>query len=487
MGALTALPALDVKPVQQPDLLEKFGQLSALRNAQQEMQQRAAMAPLQQQAAQQSVQSGALDIQAKQQEMAARQATNAAFAGAVVKDANGNPSFDENKLAQGLAGGPAAYKTPEVMKGITDFHKERIGLQTSIVDLQDKQSKMLGAAATAVKAAGYDPTLAHSLLDQLPQSPQLDQIRQQIDNPQALKQLIDTAIQNSPDERKQILEQTKADQQAANEDAMRKQQAASLANTEQHQKVEERQGQQRLSIEGARLAFDKARQGTQDQQSIEAQAQQVATGDLKLPPQGRSNPLNAAIRARAFEINPNLSDELYATKQDFLSSRGKANAQVQSLNKLSAHLGELQQASDRAGFSPVGFTGAGKDLRLAEQLFGKEDVKFLSGAGIGTEGELNGLIEKTHSPIQSVRNDAINTLSKFTADAARQLGDQYERGTKLPFDPNQHFTPDTVKMLNSHGGTSARPAQGGNVAPEGTIVQTSNGPMIKRGGQWVKP
>jgi hypothetical protein len=87
------------------------------------------------------------------------------------------------------------------MKGITDFQKSRLDLQTAATDLQSKTADLIGNAASAVKAANYDPTLAHSLLDSLPASPQLNQIRSQIDNPQALKQLVDSAIQNSSKQR----------------------------------------------------------------------------------------------------------------------------------------------------------------------------------------------------------------------------------------------------------------------------------------------
>lgn len=181
------LPALDIRPTQQQDPIESYSRVLQLRNILQE-------APLRQQLLQQQVQEG-------QQNQAARQALNQVYAGAVTKDENGNPTIDPNKLAQGLANGPAAYKTPEVMKGITDFQKSRLELQTTATDLQTKQADMIGAAAAAVKAANYDPTLAHSLLDTLPQSPQLNQIRAQIDNPQTLRQMIDSAIKNSSKQR----------------------------------------------------------------------------------------------------------------------------------------------------------------------------------------------------------------------------------------------------------------------------------------------
>lgn len=194
MGAGIPLPALDIKTPQQPDLLEKYGQLQQLRNAQQEQQQRAQMAPLQ-------VQSAQLGLQSQQQDAAARQALNAAYQGAITKDSSGNPTFDTDKLMQNLSTGPAAYKSPEVLEGITKFQKTRLDIQTAATELQQKQQDMIGGAASAIKAANYDPTLAHSLLDSLPPSPQLNQIRQQIDNPQALKQLVDSAVQASPKQR----------------------------------------------------------------------------------------------------------------------------------------------------------------------------------------------------------------------------------------------------------------------------------------------
>lgn len=201
--ATIPLVALDVKQQQQPDLLEKFGQLQQLKASLQQQAVQQQEAPLRVQALQQQVQTG-------QQDLDARQALNQAYSGAVTKDENGNPTIDTGKLAAGLANTPAAYQTPAVMKGITDFQKSRLELQNTTTELQGKQADMIGSAASAIKAAGYDPTLAHSLLDTLPQSPQLAQIRQQIDNPQALKQIVDSAINNSPAQQKMMNEQTVA-------------------------------------------------------------------------------------------------------------------------------------------------------------------------------------------------------------------------------------------------------------------------------------
>lgn len=198
----------------QPDLLGQYSRILQLKS----LQNQQALAPLQLQQAQQQVQAGQLENQKTQQDLQARQAVSQAMSGAVTKDANGNVSFDSGKLQQGLANGPAAYQIPQVMKGITDFQKSQIDLQDSVTGLQQKSADMIGSAASAIKAAGYDRNLAHGLLDTLPPSPQLNQIRAQIDGPN-FPQLVDSAIQNSPAQQKMQNEQTVAKLRAATPEA----------------------------------------------------------------------------------------------------------------------------------------------------------------------------------------------------------------------------------------------------------------------------
>lgn len=189
MGANIPLPALQVQgPGDPTEAISRLMQMKMMMDRQQ-------LLPGELQEQQQRIQSNA-------QDMAARKALNDAYASATTKDANGNLAFDTDKLQSALATGPAAYKTPEVMEGLTKFHKTKVDLQNSIQDLQTKETDMLGGAAAAVKAAGYDPTLAHSLLDSLPQNPHLNTIRGTIDgDPAAFKQMIDSAIAQSPKQR----------------------------------------------------------------------------------------------------------------------------------------------------------------------------------------------------------------------------------------------------------------------------------------------
>jgi hypothetical protein len=73
------LVALDLKTPQQPDLLEKYGQLQQLRGLQQQQQIRAQQAPLQMQQLQQGVQQGGIQLQQQQQALKDQQAKTAAM------------------------------------------------------------------------------------------------------------------------------------------------------------------------------------------------------------------------------------------------------------------------------------------------------------------------------------------------------------------------------------------------------------------------
>ncbi|WP_348269756.1 hypothetical protein P8936_16535 [Edaphobacter paludis] len=324
------LPALDVKTPQQPDLLSKFGQLQQLRNASMQTQMAQQEAPLRMQQLQQGVQAGGLQVQQQQQDLAARQALNAAYSGAVTKDASGNPTIDANKLAQGLANTPAAYQTPQVMKGITDFQKSRLELQTTATDLQSKQADMIGSAAAAIKAANYDPTLAHSLLDSLPQSPQLAQIRQQIDNPQALKQIVDSAIQNSPKQR-------------------------TLGAAEQTA------GARQLTAQTEKQKLDAS---MNPQSSLYAPSQaSVALGTAPGAAQIQAGEARQAAQKAGAEENARMPGEMALARQRQALSQGDPNAAAQLLVSHDATLSELKARGATPDF-------IAKTLNAAHQISG---------------------------------------------------------------------------------------------------------------------
>lgn len=479
MGSIP-LPALDIKTPQQPDLLEKYGQLQALKNQQVQSQLAQQEAPLRLQQLQQGVQSGGLQIQQQQQDAAARQALNQAYAGAVTPDASGKPTFDPDKLMQGLKNGPAAYQIPSVMKNIVEFQKTNVDLQTAKTDLQGKQNDLIGHAAAAVKAAGYDPTLAHSLFDSLPQSPQLQQLRQQIDNPQSLKQLVDSAIQNSPKEREIGAQELTAQSR----DTAAQNQQNNLANTEAHQSVQERQNAQRISIEGARLAFDRQRQGTQDDAAVEAQAQQIANGDVKALSLARNNPYAKAVMARVYDINPKYTDSLYTATQDLRSSKPNSmGANVGRLGTAILHADNALGNSNNLGFSEGLLTGVGTQGTAAY----KQDAEFLTGeigqfvtGGKLTVDEGNKISKDLMSSRQGVRDSAIHQIIDLSGGKLKSQMEQFKNATQTDFPTDRVFNDPTIKAsLQKHGviGQTAPQGQSGPPAGATHTVPGSDGKM----------
>jgi hypothetical protein len=123
------LPALDIRPqAPQADPLEQYGRLMQLKN-------QMALQPLQQQAAQQQVQTGAVDLQQKQQQFKDQQAMTAAMQGWDGKDYN-----DLIPLVQKNGGSAQAV----------------IGLKGHILD---QQSKIAEAAKNNAQAHRRKPAL----------------------------------------------------------------------------------------------------------------------------------------------------------------------------------------------------------------------------------------------------------------------------------------------------------------------------------------
>lgn len=89
--ATIPLVALNAKTPEQPDLLQKYGQLMQLKNMQQQSQMQQQEAPLRMQALQQGVQQGGIDLQQKQQEQQDQQAFRAA---------SQDPSFQGKTIGQ---------------------------------------------------------------------------------------------------------------------------------------------------------------------------------------------------------------------------------------------------------------------------------------------------------------------------------------------------------------------------------------------------
>lgn len=193
--ATIPLPALGIRPPeQQPGVLDNAAKVIQLKNLMQAGNFQAQNQPLQLEAARQ-------ENQVRATQIAQTAALNKSYANAVKMSADGTPQIDTGSLMKSLTANNAGAAIPGAIESVTKYNKTLVDLKTAQTDLQSKSNDLIGHAASAIQKAGYDPQLAHTLLDTLPQTPQLNAFRAKIDDPAQLKQLVDSAIANSPKER----------------------------------------------------------------------------------------------------------------------------------------------------------------------------------------------------------------------------------------------------------------------------------------------
>ncbi len=142
-------------------------------------------------------------IQEGQNTLETRQALRQGYKEAITQGPDGQPSIDFDKLGKSLAASGHGDVVPEIQKSAMAFQKSKGDLVEQQQKIQTGAADMVGHAAAAIQAANYDPRVAHTLLDTLPNSPQSQQMRQLIDgDPAQFKQMVDTAKANSPAQQK---------------------------------------------------------------------------------------------------------------------------------------------------------------------------------------------------------------------------------------------------------------------------------------------
>lgn len=505
-----------IQPIEQPDVLQNYGRLLQLKGLQQQQAQQQALAPLQQQALQGQTQLQQQQIQMGQQEIAARQALNQAYAGSITKDANGTPTFDSSKLMQNLSNGPAAYKSPEVLEGITKFQQSRIGLQTSMTDLHTKTQDMIAGAASAIKAANYDPILAHSLLDSLPQSPQVDQIRQQIDNPQALKQFVDANIAGSPTvaEKQATTAKDVAQTAEANANTNAKNLEVQMGGTPamadaryRNILMNQSMGRPVTPDDKAFLAayqrqktlvpafnFNLQANGTGSNQPLnpnqQATAQAILEGRMTPPSSfALKTPYWQNVMGAVFQQDPQFSEQRAELRKDF--TVGKHSTEINAINTAMGHIGVLNDAIDALNNGNVKALNqlanslgvqVGNDkvttFNTIVHRVGPEIAKAYVGSG-GSAGE-RGADEKDFDPSlgpQQLRSNAAITAQLFRSkiSAFENQWDQ-NKSANMPSFQERFIMPEAQRTLDKIAPQKSAPT--GNSIGVGSVI-TQGGHKFK--------
>jgi hypothetical protein len=105
------LPALDFNP-DPHSFLDSYSRILQLKNALQQGQMQ-----------QESLRGAQLDNQLRQKAIADADALDNAYKGALTTDANGNPTFDRNKVFQSVAASGNGSILPQVQKSFMDLDK----------------------------------------------------------------------------------------------------------------------------------------------------------------------------------------------------------------------------------------------------------------------------------------------------------------------------------------------------------------------------
>lgn len=422
------LAALSVNPPQPgPNVLDQATRAFQLRQA---MQQ----APLQQQAAQQQVQTGALENQQRQQQLAQTQALNQAYTGAITQGDDGKPAIDWNAVTKGLATKGQGSLIPSVMKTSQEYQKTQNDLNEAQQKMQAVSIDHMGNIGAVIKASNYDPDMAMTFLEQgKAGAPPQEQARlmaleQQIrQNPALVKQYADQLIAQSPKQRElQSAEEQAAARKAVADTGTKKLEAempggplspATLAGQEATARVTAesspaairaaatKAGAEQSARNQADLAQFGGASGSSNLQGdaylqtlppmIRNQVQAISEGRIPLPSGfALTKPYWQNVMSAVEHYDPQFSTQRAELRKDY--TVGKHSNEINAINTAGGHIGVLSDAIDALNNNQVQVlnkiaNGLGAQVGQTPQTtfktivnrVGPELVKAYAGAGGG--------------------------------------------------------------------------------------------------------
>jgi hypothetical protein len=477
-GTTIPLVALNARAPEQPDVMQKYGQLMQLKNAQQQSQMQAQQFAQQQQEAPLRLQ--ALQNQSAQSNIALTQAQQAQKDEAATTAAmNAWDGKDPSALAplvlKNGGSGKAVFGIKKTLndwaQGAATLAKTNADTGKAQIDAQLKKNDVLMNAVSPLLDPSQvpDANLAQATSQIVQQA-----VQQKLIDPQAAQQVMQFAQAGDPAALRQgisnfsktLLAHSQVVKEA-NDKAQREQAAQNQTDLQDYRQKELAQGQQRIGIEGARLKFEKDKGNFEMDASTEAMAQQIAKGDVAKLPAGRANPRNAAIMSRAYEINPQLSDALYTTKQNF-KTKGDAQ-QVEGLATALEHLNRAQTNSKDVGYAPLlNHNATDADTRYNKdiQLYTEEVGKLIKN-GVVTKDELHDLQSGLNSTRQGIRDAALDELTTLLSGKIKGKFQKYKTGTGQDMPVTEFFNDETQQRLKDIGISGGTKGSGTQPAPAG--------------------
>ena len=548
MATMHTLPQLNVQPDQTPNLL---GMIAAMRQQQ--------LMPGQLQEQQERIKGQQLANQQAQYEFQAQQALNKSYQNAVKVDGNGTPQIDGKAISDSLQASGFGSKLPGVLESINKFNKSYVDLANSKSDQQAKVADLMGNAAAAVKAGGYDPKLAHTILDAFPRSPQVDQVRMMIDgDPQAFQKEIDGLISQSPKASEAYKNREQGNNAAANAARIAAETNPDNPADPNFQKQKYQSILENLqkpgglkNISAADYQWARAFEASQAKTTTQSDSLGVTStntskpsglatvgGRVAEPAAGGTTPAQPAAGGGSpntpsgkvasiidavgqYKYNPTLLNRLLTKHPEILGQvdqkypdfsqsnynainkaitdlapSGKTGQQITSYNTFLRHAGALYDAVDSLNNSKYSDL-LNKPMNWLAQHTGDPRVADFMAAMQPPMKEFQAFLLNNHAMHDEDVKDAHDLISldktpqeiravlkRFAETGSARLSEQNESFKRITGkDIPNLVSPEAAKAYNKITGNGGQ--GGGNVAPEGTIVQTPKGKMIKRGGQWV--
>jgi hypothetical protein len=280
-----------VQPIEQPDVLNNFAKLQAMRGQAQQQQIQAAQAPYQQQILQEEATQAPIKTQEMQTAARDQQAMTAAMHQWDGKSLDDLPSLVLKNGGSSTAVMGLKQKALEQRQTYSKIAADDATTGSKQIDtLKNKNDMVYGALQSVLQLPDEQlpqalTAKAQELVQQGLLDPQHGQLAQQLaqNNPAAIRQqlsIMEKGLLSTGD----LLQQSKAEEEARHNTAIEAQTAATAANTQAYQKA-------RLGIESGRLSLER-------QKAMIDQNSSTATGDeyLQTLPPG----LQAQVKAMAW-------------------------------------------------------------------------------------------------------------------------------------------------------------------------------------------
>ncbi len=422
------LVALNVKTPEQPDLLQKYGQLQQLKAMQQQSQLQQQEAPLRLQQLQQGVQSGGLQLQQQQQAQKDQQALTAAWEEFDGKDPHALPKLIIKNGGSGTAAQSAQKLIQEQQQQAATTFKAQADAGKAIVETAKQKNDMIVGALTSLHSVpdAQLPQAATQTITDLQQKGLLDpqsaqkalQVVQSGD-PNAIRQGVDqfskTLLTHT-----QILDQAHKDAQEANEKATRDQAAANATETRNYHQQEIGVRRQGLGLEAARLNFEKQKQDAMNGGGNAAGlVDQIGTGKIAVDRLGylvAKNPgLLEAVSQKYPDFDSTKAGAYVNAYKDFTST--KAGSAGGALNAGATALGHLKELKDmNTVASHIPGTPAYNAYMNKVDTVATELAKFYGDSTVSGIGSIRKTLAST---LPGTRDAAIATQ-------AQSMGDKFD-------------------------------------------------------------